>query len=80
MTNQIRKIWVPGLEKWISLKAYLAGIRLAKANLNVEFKYGITCWWPCTGREIMHQFFQGVQDRINEAIPYMDHGSDRKTI
>ena len=68
----MRTIFCPGIERSVPLKTYLAGVRLAKANPDAEFKTGITCWWPCTGREIVKQFFDGVQDRINQAIPYVD--------
>ncbi|KKN89652.1 hypothetical protein LCGC14_0234980 [marine sediment metagenome] len=69
-----RTIYCPGIERAISLRAYVRGIKLAKANLDAEFKQGLTCWWPCTGREIIHQFWEGVQQRINDAIPYLQRG------
>jgi hypothetical protein len=64
-----RVIHLPVVDKTITLAAYLHAIRVAKANPDVTFKHGLTCWWPCTGREIVGQFFEGVQDRINAGIP-----------
>ena len=71
-----RMIYCPGPERWITIGHYVRGVKLAKANLDSEFKQGITCWWPCTGREIVRQFAAGMHDRINQAIPY----TARKTV
>lgn len=58
----------------VPLKEYLKGIRYAKAHPDTEFKSGLTCWWPCTGREIMEQFLESVHDKINQAVPYAQRG------
>ena len=65
----MRTIYCPGVERHVSLRAFNAGIKRAKAHPDAEFKQGITCWWPCTGRKILRQFFNGVQRRITRAIP-----------
>ena len=49
-------------------------IKKAKANPEDVFPYGLNCWWRCTGKEIMQQFFAGVQDRISQGIPYSQRG------
>jgi hypothetical protein len=72
--NNMRTITLPAVNKTVSLSAYVAAIRMAKANPDAEFKHGLTCWWPCTGRDIMRQFFDGVTDRINSSIPAMQRG------
>lgn len=72
--GSVRTIYCPGVERHVPLGMYLKGVRLAKANLTTEFKHGITCWWPCTGREIVRQFVKGIDDRINQAIPYLERG------
>ena len=59
-------ISLPAVDKRIPLGAYLAGIRTAKANPDAKFMHGLTCWWPCTGREIMQQFRRSIHDRINQ--------------
>jgi len=69
-----RLIHLPALNKSVTLGQYVKAIKLAKANPDVEFKHGLTCWWSCTGRDIMRQFRNGVQDRINDAIPYSQRG------
>lgn len=58
-------ISLPAVNMKVSLPAYCAAIRLAKANPAREFKHGFTTWWPTTGREVMQQFRQGLHDRIN---------------
>lgn len=73
----MRTIYCPGIERSVPLGAYLAAVRLAKANLGREFRQGLTCWWPCTGREIVGQFLVGMHDRINQAIPYVTRGCTR---
>jgi len=67
-------IHLPAIDKRVTLGAYVKAIRLAKANPDVEFKEGLSCWWPCTGKEIMRQFLEGVNDRINQGIPYTKRG------
>ena len=74
MSNVTRAIYVSGVDKWVSLGAYVRQIKIAKAHPNAEFKHGLTCWWPCTGAEIMRQFRRGMHDRINQRIPYSQRG------
>ncbi len=73
MANQ-RYISLPAINKRVSLTNYIKGIKLAKANPEVEFKHGLTCWWSCTGADIMRQFREGMMDRITQAIPYNQRG------
>jgi hypothetical protein len=40
----------------------------------MEFKHGLTTWWPTTGREMMRQFRDGMNDRISQGIPYDRRG------
>jgi len=70
----MRTIYVSGYERWVTLGQYLGAIRLAKANPLATFKAGLTCWYPCTGADIMQQFRQGMHDRISQAIPYNQRG------
>jgi hypothetical protein len=67
----MRVIYLPAIDRRVSLKAYVAAIKMAKANPDREFSTGLTTWWPTTGAEIMRQFSEGVQDRINDGIPYL---------
>jgi len=66
----MRYITLDAINKRVSLKNYIAGIKKAKTNPETLFPYGLTCWWSCTGAEIMQQFLAGINDRINQAIPY----------
>ncbi len=67
-TATTASIYVPGFGHWVTVRAYMAAIRKAKANLDETFHYGLTCWTPCTGREIMAQFREGIHERINEEL------------
>jgi len=64
-------------EKKISIPAYIQGIKLAKSNLDREFKQGLTCWFPCTGQDIVNQFRAGLNDRINQSISYIQRGKNK---
>jgi hypothetical protein len=74
----MRTIFLPALDMTVGLGAYLQAIRTAKANPGVEFKHGLTAWWPCTGSEIMRQFREGMHDRINQNISYIQRGTNRQ--
>jgi len=76
----IRAITLPALNKTVSLGAYVKAIKAAKANPDVEFKTGLTCWWPCKGSQVMLQFRDGLMQRINEARPYIERGIDESLI
>ncbi len=69
-----RTIHLPAIDRTISLAAYVRAVRLAKASPTAMFKTGLTTWWPTTGAEIMTQFRDGMNDRINQAIPYSERG------
>jgi hypothetical protein len=58
----------------ISLGAYVRAIKYAKAHPDAMFKSGLTCWWPCSGAEIVRQFRDGMNDRINQAVSYSERG------
>lgn len=70
----MRTIYLPSIERSITIGQYVRAIKLAKKHLNKEFKQGLNCWWPCSGQDIVNQFRDAVQDRINQAIPYMLRG------
>ena len=69
-----RYITMPAIGKSVPIGVYVAAIKTAKANPAMEFKTGLTCWWPCTGAEIMKQFVEGMQERISAGIPYSQRG------
>ena len=74
MTKTVRTITLPALGRTVTLGQYLTAIRAAKANPDQEFKHGLTCWWSCTGREIVAQWRRGIHDRINQGVPYSARG------
>jgi hypothetical protein len=69
-----RVVYLPAVNKRVSLAAYVVAIKIAKAQPNKEFKHGLDCWWSCTGAEIVAQFREGMQHRINEGIPAILRG------
>jgi hypothetical protein len=69
-----RTIYLPTIDRHVSLGVYIAAIKSAKAHPDQTFKHGLTTWWPTTGREIVAQFRDGMQDRINQAIAYQHRG------
>jgi hypothetical protein len=73
-TTPTRVIYIPAIDRRVPIGAYVKAIKMARANPNAEFKHGLTCWWPCTGAEIMRQFRRGMHDRISEGIPYSQRG------
>ena len=62
----INYIYLPATGKKISLGAYVAAWKMAISNPHVEFKHGLTTWWPRLGREIRQEFIDGLHDRINQ--------------
>lgn len=71
----MRTIYLPAIGQSVTIGQYVKAVNFAKANPDHEFKHGFTCWWPCTGREIIRQFLDGVHERINEGIPYIKRGA-----
>ena len=69
-----RYIDLPAIGKKVPLGAYVAAIKTAKANPTQTFKTGLTCWWSCTGAEILGQFTAGMMDRINAGVSYSARG------
>jgi hypothetical protein len=70
-----RYITMPAIHKSVPIGAYVAAIKVAKANPDWQFKTGLTSWWPTSGREIMRQFREGMNDRINAGVPYVERGA-----
>ena len=70
----MRYMSLPALNKRVTLGAYVKAVKLAKAQPETEFTYGLTTWWPTKGRDIVRQFMQGVHDRINARVPYVERG------
>lgn len=70
----MRTIYLPAIERRVSIGQYVKAIKLAKQHLDREFKQGLNCWWPCSGQDIVNQFRESIQDRINQAIPYIERG------
>ena len=70
----MRTIHLPSIDKRVPLSAYIKAIRAAKENPERTFTTGLTTWWPTTGAEIVEQFRRGMEQRINEAVPYEQRG------
>lgn len=70
----MRTIYLPAIERHVTLRQYIDAVKLAKSNPNTEFKHGLTCWYSCKGKDIVRQFLSGIEDRINQGIPYSQRG------
>lgn len=71
---QVRTVTLPAVNLTVSLAAYVRAIKTALANPDMEFKHGLTTWWPTKGSEVMRQFREGMHDRISQGIPYSQRG------
>ena len=63
---------LPAINERVPIRNYVSAIKLAKSNPDAEFKHGLTTWWPVTGRKIIRQFRDGMNERINSGISYRD--------
>uniref|UniRef100_A0A6M3L5A5 Uncharacterized protein n=1 Tax=viral metagenome TaxID=1070528 RepID=A0A6M3L5A5_9ZZZZ len=70
-----RTIYLPALERSVTLRAYNAAVRHAIDHPELEYKHGLTSWWSTTGAEIRSQFREGIHDRINQRTPYQLRGT-----
>jgi len=68
-------ISLPAIDKRVSVGAYVAAVKVAKANPDAEFKHGFSTWWPTDGRAILRQFRAGMNDRINSGISYRERAA-----
>jgi hypothetical protein len=69
-----RYVTLPAIGRRVSLGAYVAAVRAAKAHPEIEFKHGLSSWWPTKGSEIVRQFRVGMVERINEGTPASERG------
>jgi len=58
----------------VSLAQYVMGVKYAKAHPDVRFPTGLTCWYPCSGADIVRQFREGMHERITQGTPYAQRG------
>ena len=70
----MRTIYLPAIGRTVTLRAYIAAVKMAKSHPGREFNHGLTTWWPTYGSEVVKQFLNGVHDRINQRIPYSRRG------
>ena len=70
----IRMIYLSAIDRHVTLAAYVAAVQIAKARPEAIFSTGLTSWWPTSGADIMRQFRDGMNDRINQAVPYIQRG------
>lgn len=52
----------------VTIPAYIRAVKMAKAHPDQEFKHGLCGWWPVTGRQVVREFWEGVEDRINKHL------------
>lgn len=51
--------------RMVTIAQYVHAIKMAKEHLDHTFKVGFSSWWPTSGREIIRQFGEYVQNAIN---------------
>ena len=62
----MRTLYLPATRKTISLRAYLDGYAMVKANPTATFSFGLTTWWPgISGAEILEQYRAEFRAVIN---------------
>lgn len=62
-------IYIPAINRHVSIAAYCAAIRKAKANPDAEFPHSFERWWPTTGAEILREWRKVRNRRITAGIP-----------
>ena len=67
--SQQSGIFLPALNRTVSIATYCAAIRKAQANPAAQFSHSLDGWWPTTGAEIMRQFRQVRNARITAGRP-----------
>ena len=72
-----RVIYLPAIERSVTLAQYVAAVKTAKQHPNAEFKHGLTTWWPTKGADIVRQFVAGMNERINSQVPYYARGTGK---
>jgi len=71
----MRYISLPAIGIEVSLSSYVDAIKMAKKNPDKMFKHGLNSWWSTSGREIVNQFYRGLEDRINQGVSYHVRGN-----
>lgn len=63
--------------KVVSMRQYVAMLKIAKAHPADTFRRGLDCW-PATGREIMREFYRSmVTDHCNRGLTiYKSHDTN----
>ena len=74
----MRVMTLSAIDRQVTLGQYVKAVKLAIENPEIEFKHGLTTWWPVKGKEIRQQFRWGIHDRINQGIPYNERGINEK--
>jgi hypothetical protein len=70
-----RMIYCPGPDRWITIGQYVAIIRKVKSlPLETEYPQTFCSWAGGNGHKILREFWEGIQDRINQAVPYKYRG------
>jgi len=61
--------------KRVSIGAYVKAWKSLKA-MDPETEISGWQWYPVKARDVLRDIAQGVQDRINQAIPYNKRGNN----
>jgi hypothetical protein len=64
-----------GWDRRVSLRSYLAALKLARAEPDRTFKESFCGWWPAKGREIVRQWWDQVVKRCSRGLPTTGKGN-----
>lgn len=62
-------IYLPSINRHVTIAAYCAAIRKAKANPDARFPHTLNNWWSGTGADIMREYREVRNKRITAGIP-----------
>jgi hypothetical protein len=67
-------IALPAIDRRVTVAAYVAAVKRARAAPEATFKQGLESWWPTTGAEIRQQFRAALDRRIMRHAPHYGRG------
>jgi hypothetical protein len=70
-----RGIYIPGIQRTVSIGAYCAAICKAKANPDARFPHTLNNWWSGTGADILREWREVRNVRITAALPISHDGA-----
>ena len=71
MKKKAKLIYCPGPDKWLTVGQYVSIIKKVKSlPLDTQYPQTFCSWAGGTGHDILREFLEGINDRINRNSPY----------